>query len=161
MRNIGGVMGERKLTRATLANLALAKIPYQWLHSDSKEWIIGKEGEADIELYLTALSWSFKGRDRTMIYNRTVPFVGKNIDLCLLGCKPQELKTAFSIPTRYVALGELKGGIDPAGADEHWKTVRTSLSRIRKAFSEKKLSPYLFLLAQQLKTAWPKKYGIS
>ena len=77
--------------------------------SDSKEWIIGKEGEADIELYLTALSWSFKGRDRTMIYNRTVPFVGENIDLCL-GCKPQELKTAFGIPTRYVALGELKGG---------------------------------------------------
>jgi hypothetical protein len=52
MRNIGGIMGERKLTRATLANLALAKIPFQWLHSDSKEWIIGKEDDADIELYL-------------------------------------------------------------------------------------------------------------
>lgn len=36
MRNIGGIMAERKLTRATLANLAIAKIPYQWLHSDSK-----------------------------------------------------------------------------------------------------------------------------
>src|SRR4030042_6665364 len=84
MRNIGGIMGERKLTRATLANLALAKIPYQWLHSDSKEWIISKEDDADIELYLTALNWSFKGRDRSMIYNRTVPFIGKNIDLCLL-----------------------------------------------------------------------------
>ncbi len=24
-------------------------------------------------------------------------------------------------------LGELKGGIDPAGADEHWKTANTVL----------------------------------
>ncbi len=153
MRNIGGVMGERKLTRATLANLALAGIPYQWLHSDSKEWIIGKEEDADIELYLTALCWSFKGRDRTMIYNRTVPFIGKNIDLCLLDCKPQELKIAFTIPDRYVALGELKGGIDPAGADEHWKTARTSLTRIRKAFSDKGLSPYIFFVGAAIENS--------
>lgn len=33
-------------------------------------------------------------------------------------------------------LGELKGGIDPAGADEHWKTGNSALNRIRKAFSE-------------------------
>ena len=31
-------------------------------------------------------------------------------------------------------LGELKGGIDPAGADEHWKTGNTALSRIRSAY---------------------------
>ncbi len=153
MRNIGGVMGERKLTRATLANLALAKIPYQWLHSDSKEWIIGKDDDADIELYLTALSWSFRDRTRTMVYNRTVPFIRKNIDLCLLDCKPKELKTAFTIPSRYVALGELKGGIDPAGADEHWKTARTSLTRIRKAFSNKQLSPYIFFVGAAIENS--------
>ncbi|WP_420266405.1 AvaI/BsoBI family type II restriction endonuclease [Candidatus Magnetominusculus dajiuhuensis] len=34
----------------------------------------------------------------------------------------------------YIAIGELKGGIDPAGADEHWKTVRTALERIHKGF---------------------------
>ena len=153
MRNIGGVMGERKLTRATLANLALAGIPYQWLHSDSKEWIIGKEEDADIELYLTALCWSFKGRDRTMIYNRTVPFIGKNIDLCLLDCNSQELKTAFTTPARYVALGELKGGIDPAGADEHWKTARTSLTRIRKAFTDNGLSPYIFFVGAAIENS--------
>jgi type II restriction enzyme len=146
MRNIGGVMGERKLTRATLANLALAKISYQWLHSDSKEWIAGKDDNADIELYLTTLSWSIKGRNRTMIYNRTIPFIGKNIDLCLVNCSPQELNSAFTDPSRYIAIGELKGGIDPAGADEHWKTARTSLARIRKAFSDHKLSPHTFFV---------------
>ena len=144
MRNIGGVIGEQKLTRATLANLAIAGIPYQWLHSGSKEWTNGKEDEADIELHLNALSWSNKSGGRTMIYNRKVPFIGKNIDLCLLKCKPQELNAAFSVPSRYLALGELKGGIDPAGADEHWKTARTSLTRIRKAFSDNGLFPHIF-----------------
>jgi type II restriction enzyme len=96
MRNIGGVMGERKLTRATLANLALAGIPYQWRRSDSKEWIAGKNDDADIELYLAALSWSYKGRNRTMVYNRRVPFIRKNIDLCLLNCNPQGFNDAFT-----------------------------------------------------------------
>ena len=153
MRNIGGVMGERKLTRATLANLALAGIPYQWLHSNSKEWIIGKDDDADIELYLTALSWSNIGRDRIMIYNRKVPFIGNNIDLCLLNCNLQELNTAFTAPSRYIALGELKGGIDPAGADEHWKTARTSLFRIRKAFSDKGFSPYIFFVGAAIENS--------
>jgi len=153
MRNIGGVMGERKLTRATLANLALAGIPYQWRRSHSKEWISRKNDDADIELYLTALSWSYKGRNRTMIYNRRVPFVGKNIDLCLLNCNSQDLNDAFTIPRRYIALGELKGGIDPAGADEHWKTARTSLARIRKAFSDHKLSPYIFFVGAAIENS--------
>ena len=153
MRNIGGVMGERKLTRATLANLALARIPYQWRRSDSKEWIAGKNDDADIELYLAALSWSYKGRNRTMVYNRRVPFIRKNIDLCLLNCNPQGLNDAFTIPSRYIALGELKGGIDPAGADEHWKTARTSLARIRKAFSDSKLSPYIFFVGAAIENS--------
>ena len=34
---------------------------------------------------------------------------------------------------KLIAVGELKGGIDPAGADEHWKTARTSLNRVRVA----------------------------
>ena len=38
-------------------------------------------------------------------------------------------------PKQYLALGELKGGIDPAGADEHWKTARTALERIHKGFA--------------------------
>ncbi len=146
MRNVGGVLAERKLTRATIANLSLAKTPYQWLHADSKEWIIGKDQDADIELYITALSWSRKGKNRTMIYNRKVPFVNKNVDLCLLNCDTLGLSTAFGNPSLYIALGELKGGIDPAGADEHWKTARTSLTRIRKAFSGKKLSPHTFFV---------------
>ena len=32
--------------------------------------------------------------------------------------------------------GELKSGVDPAGADEHWKTGNTALGRIRKGFQK-------------------------
>jgi type II restriction enzyme len=39
-------------------------------------------------------------------------------------------------PRAYLAAGELKGGIDPAGADEHWKTARSALERIRARFNE-------------------------
>jgi type II restriction enzyme len=153
MRNIGGAMAVRKLTHAAIANLSLTKMSYQWLHSDSREWMPGKEEDADIELYLTGLSWSNKSKSRTMIYNRTVPFVKKNIDLCLLNCSPQELPTAFNNPSLYIALGELKGGIDPAGADEHWKTARTSLTRIRKAFSDKGFSPYTFFVGAAIESS--------
>ncbi len=153
MRNIGGVMAERKLTRATIANLSLSKIPYHWLHSDSKKWIVGKEKDADIELYLAGLSWSNKNRNRTMIYNRKVPFVNKNVDLCLLNCNPQKLSTAFRDLSLYIALGELKGGIDPAGADEHWKTARTSITRIRKTFSDKGLSPHTFFVGAAIENS--------
>ena len=47
-------------------------------------------------------------------------------------------------PARYIALGELKGGIDPAGADEHWKTARSALVRIRRKFQEQDLYPMTF-----------------
>ena len=146
MRNVGGVMAGRKLTRATIANLSLCKVPYQWLHADSGEWLPQKKEDADIELYLTGLSWPKKNKCRTMIYNRKVPFLNKNVDLCLLDCNPQELSTAIKDPSRYIALGELKGGIDPAGADEHWKTARTSLIRIRKAFPDKSFLPHTFFV---------------
>ncbi len=153
MRNIGGVMGERKLTRGILANLALAKISHQWLHSDSKEWITGKDDDADIELYLSALSWTHKGRNRTIVYNRTIPFISKNVDFCLLDSSPQNLGAAFTNPSLYIALGELKGGIDPAGADEHWKTANTSLSRIRNVFSNNKLSPCIFFVGAAIENS--------
>ena len=56
--------------------------------------------------------------------------------MCLLNCTPQNLtKDIYKCAASYMALGELKGGIDPAGADEHWKTARTALSRIHEAFA--------------------------
>ena len=153
MRNMGGIMAERKLTRAILATLALSKTSFQWLHSKNKKWLHGNEGDADIELYIKGINWSSKGRDRTIIYNRKQPLVKKNVDLCLLTCTPGGLSAALKTPSLYIALGELKGGIDPAGADEHWKTARTSLTRIQKAFSKKGFSPDLFFVGAAIESS--------
>lgn len=91
-----------------------------------------------------------KGRKpRTLIYNLTVPLVKNNIDLCLLNCSPVELianPSLLSLPELYLALGELKGGIDPAGADEHWKTARTALIRIQEAFARHGFKPHTFFV---------------
>ncbi|MEH2435556.1 MAG: AvaI/BsoBI family type II restriction endonuclease [Nostoc sp.] len=46
--------------------------------------------------------------------------------------------------------GELKGGIDPAGADEHWKTAQAALNRIREAFSRVGHSPLTFFVGSAI-----------
>ncbi len=58
----------------------------------------------------------------------------------------QGLIKNFLEPSRYIALGELKGGIDPAGADEHWKTAGSALLRINRAFQEEGLFPHTFFV---------------
>jgi Restriction endonuclease BsobI len=141
MRNIGGAMAQRKLTRNLIAALALANIAFEWRHAKTKKWLTGSFSDPDIELQANALSWENAHGPRTLRYNYSPKIVGKNIDLCLLACLPQDFDIAVVEGSRYLALGELKGGIDPAGADEHWKTARTALLRIREAFSMLNLAP--------------------
>ena len=147
MRNVGGVLAQRKLTRTIISTLKITGKSYQWLHSNTKKWVQMLDNDSDIELYLRGLSWQTNDQNRTLIYNFTVPVVGNNIDLCLLNCSPQSLNPAvYKLPSSYIALGELKGGIDPAGADEHWKTARTALNRIQKAFSNLAIPPHTFFI---------------
>ena len=147
MRNIAGKLAKRKVTRALVSALTLTETTYRWFDAASNTWISGKSDNTDIELRLKALSWEKKEKARTLVYNRTIPLVQKNIDICLLDSPPDEIKTAtYKIPERFIAFGELKGGIDPAGADEHWKTAQTALTRIKTAFANENLSPDLFFI---------------
>jgi hypothetical protein len=149
MRNVGGVLAQRKLTRAIISTLRVAGESYQWLHSSAKSWAQMGDDDADIELYLRGLGWMKGQKPRTLIYNLNVPLVKNNIDLCLLNCSPVELAADVSLlssPGLYVALGELKGGIDPAGADEHWKTARTALHRIQESFAKHGFKPHTFFV---------------
>jgi hypothetical protein len=147
MRNIGGALAQKKLTRAILATLTLANIKYRWQHSKNRAWVEQTDDDADIELSLRGIAWRRGGKQRTIIYNLTVPLVKNNVDLCLFNLPPEELEdTDYASPNSYIALGELKGGIDPAGADEHWKTARTALERIRKAFARTKIAPRTFFI---------------
>ena len=105
------------------------------------------DDDSEIELSLRGLSWQNETGNRTLIYNLTVPLVENNIDLCLFNLLPDEVEAnKYKIAETYIALGELKGGIDPAGADEHWKTARTALDRIREAFSKVGTTPHTFFV---------------
>ena len=147
MRNIAGKLAERKLNRSILSALTVTDTSYQWLNTASNTWVKGTSDTTDIELSLKGLSWKKSNQIRTLIYNRTIPLVGKNIDICLLRCPPAEVnRETYRMPEKFVAFGELKGGIDPAGADEHWKTAQTALTRIRTAFDSHNLSPDLFFI---------------
>lgn len=147
MRNIGGALAQRKLTRAILSTLANAGRPYHWLPAAQNGWLPMTKNDADIELHLRGLSWQRGTQWRTLIYNLTVPFVKNNVDLCLFKGRPDDItKEAFNTPRLYLALGELKSGIDPAGADEHWKTARSALNRIRAAFARQNYAPQTFFI---------------
>jgi type II restriction enzyme len=78
--------------------------------------------------------------------------VKNKIDLCLLACPHDRVDEAKRNPEMYVALAELKGGIDPAGADEHWKVARTTLTRIKAAFAKDELSPKAFYVGAAIAT---------
>jgi len=147
MRNAGGFMAQCKLTRSLIAHFKLSGTAYQWRSVDSKGWSEKPEDDTDIELKLRGLAWGKGEKARTLIYNLTVPIFGNNVDLCLFHCASDKIcKEVHADAAAYVALGELKGGIDPAGADEHWKTARTALRRIRDAFAKNKLTPHTFFI---------------
>ncbi len=147
MRNVGGFMAQCKLIRSVIANLRLGGQACRWLPSDATQWTAMPEDDADIELHTRGLAWKNSAGSRTLLINLTVPLFRNNVDLCLLDSAPEDLsKDTYRTPASYMALGELKGGIDPAGADEHWKTAGTALTRIRDAFAKHKLRPHTFFV---------------
>lgn len=74
MRNVGGVLAQRKLTRAIISTLTLEGTRYQWLHATNNAWTGMTDDDSDIELNLRGLSWKNKNKTRTLIYNLTIPF---------------------------------------------------------------------------------------
>ena len=158
MRNLGGALGEWRFSRILISTCSVSGLDFECLDSKSKNWV-HRNSEPDIEKRLKGLRWISHGNERTLIYNLTVPTVQKNVDLCLFDCSPTEIvfgrkkDSAHHKPEKYLALGELKGGIDPAGADEHWKTANSALGRIRMAFSEKNCRPKTFFVGAAIENA--------
>ena len=134
MRNLAGFLAERRFKRSVISALKLRKIEFFWESKRCKEWFAGDSLEDYVD-DVNGIGWNLSG-DRTLVFNKTVKLIRKNIDICLLSSSYRDCKLALSIPAKYVLLGELKGGIDPAGADEHWKTARTALERIIDGFEE-------------------------
>lgn len=151
MRNLAGYLGEVKLSRTILSVLNLKGYDYFWLDSKSKKWIQETDSDADIEKNLKGIFWN-NGKSRTLLYNMNVPIVKNNIDLILINGDAR-IKLIKDVSNNdYLAFGELKGGIDPAGADEHWKTANSALNRIRNRFSEISLNPKLFFVGAAIES---------
>ena len=162
MRNLGGRLGEWRFTRILMSTCAVSSVDLEYLDSERQNWM-SLSTELEIERRIKGLHWVSYGNERTMIYNLTVPTVRKNVDFCLFDCAPDEIifggkrDSAHHKPDKYLALGELKGGIDPAGADEHWKTANSALDRIRKAFSDKNCFPKTFFIGAAIEAAMAKE----
>lgn len=138
MRNRIGDLGEEKLIRAILLTMNVQGIEYDWMANirGSFPWAHMSNEDIEIEKNMKALHWKNSKGDRVLGFNLNVPVVKKNVDICLFACNIDEYEKGKIVKKteRAIMLGELKGGIDPAGADEHWKTANTALERIRTGF---------------------------
>lgn len=157
MRNLAGKLGEKKFLRFLISSLAISGKEFSWRDNKTSKWFKGDNGSVDIEASANAIFWQTSGRSRVLICNMKVPIVRNNVDVSLLDCSDEKLdsciKSSYRDPAKYIVLGELKGGIDPAGADEHWKTANSALERIRKSFSAKKLKPFTFFVGAAIEKA--------
>jgi len=134
MRNLTGAMAGIKLINKILARLERNRQSVKILKSKT-----GKIQE---------IAWS----GRVLLFDVKPKLIGKNIDLILLDSKSgKNVGSLLSISKCYLACGELKGGIDPAGADEHWKTANSALGRIRVALNKNK--PALFFVGAAIEAS--------
>ncbi|MBQ9640842.1 MAG: hypothetical protein IJV06_04725 [Bacteroidaceae bacterium] len=145
MRNLTGTIAEMKLKRKLLSVLSLQQKKYCILQKQNKaanRWTsVSYEDAFSMVDEICAISWSVGEKNRVLFFNAIIPLVQKNVDICLYQGTPSSYDAGKIVicDEKAVMFGELKGGIDPAGADEHWKTANTSLTRIRTAFRDYKL----------------------
>lgn len=126
MRNITGASAGEKLAAAILSTLNAKGISHETEKAQKNK--------------IKKIEWEY----RIILFDVKPKFINKNIDLILLASTEsyQDEKALLQKPEAYLACGELKGGIDPAGADEHWKTANSAFERIRASFNKK--VPHLF-----------------
>ncbi len=136
MRNRIGALGQEKLIRTIISCMNVQGIVYDWM-SKENTWTHKSEDDIGIEKIIKAIYWNCGHGDRLLAFNLNIPTVKKNVDICLFQGTIENYDRGKIVKDadRVIMLGELKGGIDPAGADEHWKTANTALERIRTSFA--------------------------
>jgi type II restriction enzyme len=147
MRNIIGSLAQKKLCTSLGSALRLAGRDFQWLNPITKQWVLSDNTNIEIA-NARGLSWkTLSNQSRLLLFNVKVPIVRNNIDIVLIDSTiSKKLRQLLNQKDKYIALGELKGGIDPAGADEHWKTAKSALDRIKNTFLSEGLHPALLYL---------------
>ena len=134
MRNFAGSLAKRKFVQRICAAIRLR----------GGELLAAENPDAAEKTRF--LAWESRAGIRTLALDVSIPQTGTNVDAALLSCAPEERRDAMREDGNFLALGELKGGIDPAGADEHWKTASHALERIRRSFADAENPPGLFFI---------------
>lgn len=149
MRNYVGSVAKIKVTRKILSVLVTMGIDYSVLKKDNKTrnlWSkMSYESDYEDAEEICAIVWKYRDRSKVLFFDTKVPIVNKNIDICLYKGDEKTFNGGNIVRRCDLALmfGELKGGIDPAGADEHWKTGNTALERIRAAFDNEVMTSFV------------------
>ncbi len=140
MRNIIGKIAVEKLSRKIIAQLRVYGFPFE-IHRGEGKWMNGQNCSPNDENAAKAIRWKNGNYPRMLIHNTNIPGVSKNVDFVVFNqfaeaIDKKHLEPILKDYKNYIVMGELKGGIDPAGADEHWKTARAALDRIRSSFKK-------------------------
>lgn len=135
MRNVIGQSAQEKLTECIYARLSYLK--------QNPERIINNRTNKT-----TQIVWN----NRRAFFDQKPKFINNSIDIIVV--KGYSAYTGvLETPEDYTCCGELKGGIDPAGADEHWKTAKTALMRISDIFDRINIPrPKLIFLGAAIET---------
>ena len=138
MRNKIGSLGQEKLIRSLYSSMSVRGLSCSVMQLNSNSWKKLNHNNAGEEANVTALSWINSTGPRILLFNTKIPIVNKNVDMCLFLDDQSDFNKTQIVKQhdRAIMFAELKGGIDPAGADEHWKTGNTALNRIRTAFDK-------------------------
>lgn len=137
IRNIVGALGQERLIQAIFSNMSVRGISCERLKTCSRQWNTVDLNEAGAESNVKVLHWTNANGDRLLVFNAKIPTVSKNVDICLYSGDLNDYANGGIVhrDEQAIMFGELKGGIDPAGADEHWKTGNSALNRIRHSFA--------------------------
>lgn len=156
MRNYVGAIAQMKLVRKILCIFSMQKIEHKILMRKETQWkIVSYEEAFEIADEIKAITWMINKKSKVLFFNTTIPLVRNNVDISLYKGNEETYNNGEIVKHNNLALmfGELKGGIDPAGADEHWKTGNTALERIRNAFSDYKIKTSFIAASIETKMA--------
>jgi hypothetical protein len=146
MRNVVGATAQRKVAKLLISKLSASNLRANIVFSGTKKGVDiagATKAMEDESAKISLMEW----KNRVLLFDKKPKIINKSVDAILLDSSSGKgSKELQELPTCYLACGELKGGIDPAGADEHWKTAVSALDRIRTVFAGNKKPPLIFFI---------------
>ncbi len=123
MRNLGETLGKRMVTEKLASALGTSGIKATFDRGTTP----------DDHAAVRSISWKGEKGARSLWLDKTVPQTGTSVGFVLVKGRA----TGGRLPSgagSYLAVGEMKAGIDLSAADERWKAANSALDRLRRTF---------------------------